>query len=112
MATERATKKIETTGGHEVVIKTYLTGREFNEIQAILIRDMKVSTAGKEARVEGFNPAAVEESNKKLLELAIVSVDGVRENCADIILDFPYTETQEVMDALEEISGKKKASGQ
>lgn len=111
MATERETKMLKTTGGHDIVYKSYLTGREFNEIQAILIRDVKLNAVGKEAHIEGFNPAAVEESNKKMLEVAIVSVDGSTQNCADAVLDLPYNETQEVMDALDEISGKKKVTG-
>lgn len=110
MATERETKTLKTTGGHEVVYKSYLTGREFNEIQAVLIKDVKFNAVGKDAQISGFDPSAIEASNKRMLEIAIVSVDGNTQNCADAILDLPYTETQEVMEVLDELSGKKKVS--
>lgn len=114
MSTERATRKFTTSGKHEVTIYTYLTGREFNEIQGVLIKDVKVSAIGQDAKIDGFNPAAVDEANKKLIELAVVSITGEgidsSKSVADLVLDLPYQETQEVMDVLDELSGKKKAS--
>lgn len=110
MDTKRETAELKTKGGHVIVHKTYLTGREFNEIQAVLMKDIKIDAIGATPTVQGFNASAIEESNKKMLELLVVSVDGKTENVADTILDLPYQETQEVVDALDAISGKKKAS--
>lgn len=110
MDTKRETKEFTTSGGHVIVHKTYLTGREFNEIQAVLMKDIKIDAIGASPQIQGFNAAAIEESNKKMLELVVVSVDGKTENVADLVLDLPYQETQEVTEALDAISGKKKAS--
>lgn len=75
---ERQTKELETPSGHKVVVKEYLTARE---MMPILKTASPTST-----------PAENIEKALKMMELAIVSVDGVAENCIETIQDFPLSD--------------------
>jgi hypothetical protein len=108
MENKRETKEFTTSGGHKIVYKTYLTGREFNEIQNVYLKDTKVEMAGKEMKVEGFSPSITFKANEKMLELLVESVDGVVTNVVDTILDLPNVETQEIIEIVGSISDKKK----
>jgi hypothetical protein len=72
---ERPTKTVETPSGHIIVIKEYITAREMMPI-------LKSATA---------TPTPADNIDKalKVLELAIVSVDGATENCVETVQDFP-----------------------
>lgn len=110
MATERETKKIK-VGSHEVEIKTYLTGREFNEIEKVLLSSAKVSTIGKEVHVDSFSPTAQQDANAKAIELLVVSLDSSTDDIANRVLELPHHEYLEVIAALDDVQGKKKATG-
>jgi hypothetical protein len=108
---ERETKTFTTKGGHEIVHKTYVTGRESNEIQKVLLKDVKIE-AGMGTKLSpfmsGFSAASITELNNKTIEILVVSVDGKKENVLDIVLDLPNTDYSEVVTALNEITGEKK----
>ena len=85
---------IKTTGGHEVVIKPFITGRE-----AVSLGDITAET------VEKRNVAILH----KTIEIMVVSVDGKKENCLSDVLDLPFKEYMEVNEKVQEMStGKKK----
>jgi len=108
MENTRPTKEITTTGGHKVVYKTYLTGREANEIQKVMLKNVTMELKGKEPSVSGFNGASIAELSDKTIELMVVSVDGSATNVLDALLDLPnkdYLEAKEMID--KEIAEKK-----
>ena len=109
MDTNRETKMIKTSGGHEVVLKTYATGREVGVIQSVYAGAAKMKMVGKEVVLDGFDATVEERAIAKTIELLVVSLDGKTENIVERIGDLPYKEYDEVIAALGEISGKKKA---
>lgn len=109
MSTDRPTKEIN-IGEHVVKMYTYATGREFNEIQAELMKDIKVGMGGGGApKMEGFTPVAVQDATKKTIALLVISLDGDASNVAERVLDLPQSEYAAITDALDEVSGKKKS---
>lgn len=106
---QRETKEIK-VGEHTVVIKTYCTGREANEIEQVYLAGTKVSMVGTTPTVDGFSPTVEQDANKKAIEVLVVSLDGTNDDLVNRILDLPNTEYVQIVAALGEISGKKKAS--
>lgn len=106
----RETKEFKTTGGNVIVYKSYITGRESNEIQKILLKDMKIEVG--EAKLSPFvgavSAANITELNNKTIELLVTLLNGTAENILDRILDLPNTEYAEISAKLNEISGDKK----
>ncbi len=107
METSRPQKELAVEG-HTIVYKTYCTGREYQQIEAVFLSGAKVDMIGKDVHIAGFNPLVEQEANKKMLELMVVSVDGKTENVVDLVLDLPHTAFTEVLDAIAVASGKKK----
>jgi hypothetical protein len=72
------TKELTTPNGHKVVMKQYVTGREFLSI-------------AKEAPASAATATNADNIEKglKMLALSIVSVDGVSDNVADVVQDLP-----------------------
>lgn len=105
---QRETKEFKTSGGHTIVHKTYATGREYNEIQNIYLKDAKVNVIGGVTRIEGFSANTDYETNKKAIELLVVSVDGDTSTFIEKILDLPVKEFNEAIDVLNDLMGKKK----
>lgn len=108
MENTRPTKEFTTKGGHVIVHKTYLTGREMNEIQKVMLKDVRMEMKGKEQNVSGFNATNITELNNKTIELMVVSVDGIKENAIDLILDLPNSDYTEVIQKIEEVTTEKK----
>jgi hypothetical protein len=83
---ERATKEITTPNGHKLVLKEYITAREFLPIAK--------SAPEKPTNAENI------ERGLSMIDLAVVSVDGVTEKVSEIIQDLPVEDftfiTQEV----------------
>jgi hypothetical protein len=109
MDTQRETKKVKTKGGFEIEYYSYATGREYNQIQDIYLKDAKMTMIGNDIKIDGFNPIAETEVNKKTIELLVVSLNGVAENIVDRIMDLPYHDYNEITEILGDVSGKKKA---
>jgi len=85
---ERETKNITTPSNHVVVLKTYLTGREVNDIKRTLFGSVSVERGedGKPVIPEYPLSLAIDRE-KKLLEYTVISIDGVKENAADKVQD-------------------------
>jgi hypothetical protein len=104
----REVKEVKTSGGHTLMIKTYATGREYNEIQNQVLKNAKVSLIGGQPVAEGITGSSQLDANKKAIELLVVSVDGKTDGALDLVLDLPASDYQEVVDTLNELLGKKK----
>lgn len=86
---ERATKTFKTESGKEVEVKEYLTGPENNQLKAALFDGITVGTEKDMDRMPLSNTFKREE---KLLEMAVVSFDGNKENVLERINELPSYE--------------------
>ena len=88
--TERETRNVTTPGNHVVVLKTYLTGREMNDIKRALFGSVSVERGEDGKPVVPQYPLALAiDRERKLLEYSIVSIDGSAENAAAKAEDLP-----------------------
>lgn len=85
---ERETKNVTTPGNHVIVLKTYLTGREVNDIKRALFGSVSIER-GEDGKplVPQYPLALAIDREKKLLEYTVVSLDGSADNAADKIQD-------------------------
>lgn len=85
---ERETRNVTTPGNHVVVLKTYLTGREVNDIKRALFGSVSVERSEDGKPVVPQYPLALAiDRERKLLECAVVSIDGSAENAASKVED-------------------------
>lgn len=84
---ERETRKIKTLSGKEVELKSYLTARERNELRNIYLSNMKVGIEEEVPVLKEIPGSMVEQAERKLIELVVVSYDGSQENILERILD-------------------------
>lgn len=91
----------------EVVLNTYITGREFEYVQEPLMKamDIKAGATGV-AQLGSIDISKVHESTHRLIEKMVVSVGGKTENVIDIVLDMPQTDYQFVIDKINELTKK------
>ena len=110
MDTQRPTREITTTNGHTVVLREFITGREQREIQQIFLRKVQMGKLTMdEPTINSFDASAVGEAQDKAVAFVVVSVDGNTEGVVDAVLNLQSQDTQEVIDAINEITaGKKK----
>lgn len=91
MEPTRETKTITSPGGHAVVLKTYLTAREAQQVDKALYDAIKLemgegglSEVKLGSQVSG---AWLVENEKQMLSVTIVSLDGKAENVYEALLD-------------------------
>lgn len=107
---QRTTTEIKTQHDYTVVMKDYITGREFNEIQNSYLEGAKVNVVDGKASIDGFDASAETKATDKMIGLMVVSVDGKTEDVINAVNDMRVEDYQEVIAKLNEISGKKKAN--
>jgi tartrate dehydratase alpha subunit/fumarate hydratase class I-like protein len=103
---DRETKKITTPGGRVIELRTYLTGREANQLKELLFADMKLNTADIESgkiAVDNIPASFLVKQEEKAIELLVVSLGGVTENAAQLVLDLPSADYDTVVEAVNEI---------
>jgi len=85
---ERETITIETPiEKHQVVLKSYLTGREKRSITSVFLRNAQIDAVGKDTAIKGMTGSVVEEAENTALSTVIVSIDGTAENIVERVLD-------------------------
>lgn len=110
---ERETREITTPiDNHKVVIKTYLTGREYREIENVFLSQAKVNSGGEQTG--SFDGSIVKVAEDKLIEQSIISIDGATDDLLNKALDFKNADFAFLVGQLNEmkygdISDKKKA---
>jgi len=88
---ERETKEFTTPGGRKLVVKTYLTAREVNNALKAIFGSQEVST--QDGVTQTKLPMVVGiERNIRLVEAAVVSLEGSTENLAERLQDLPSAE--------------------
>jgi hypothetical protein len=97
---ERETKTITTPGGHQVVLRTYLTGREANEIKAAMYAALKMNLEDAQAgkvSVSDVPGTFIAEQEQKALGYLLVSIDGDASAPVEKLLDLPAAEYEAVI---------------
>lgn len=108
---ERSTKIIKTPSGFEVVMKDYITGGEARAISNVFLEavEMKVSATGGENEISPIRADLANKSQDKVIEVLIISINGVKENIVNMFWDMPKEDCDFVLKELDEVqSGIKK----
>ena len=92
---ETTTKKITLASGKVVTLKTYITGRQVQSLTDGISEDLPKSK---------FN----QEVSNKSIELLVVAVDEKKENILDFVLDLPFDDYKEILEAVNAIVDPKK----
>jgi hypothetical protein len=97
---DRETREITTPGGHKVVLNAYLTGREANELKAVMFSALKMNMEDAQSgkvNVGDVPGTFLMDQEKKALGFLLVSIDGETQDVVDKLLDFPSTEYDAVI---------------
>ena len=108
---ERETKVFTTPGGHTVVLRTYLTGRESNELKAIMFSALKVNMDDAQTGKVGvgdIQSTFLIEQEHKALDYLVVSIDGDTTTPVEKLLDLPATEYDSVVKEANQIQNPTK----
>jgi len=87
----------------KVVIKEWLTGGEVEEISNVFLQDLSFDVKGR-ATSGKIKASLVSKSNDKAIEMAVVSVDGKKENVLSEIKNLRVEDYQFVIDEINRIS--------
>lgn len=86
MDTQRPTKEITTPiDGKKVILKEWVTGAEMRQIEAVYIEGANYdpnSTERPRMTAETYLRAS-----NKTIEMVVISVDGITENIADLVIE-------------------------
>lgn len=94
---ERTTHEITTPGGHQLAVKDYLTAREVNGVLTELFKAQEVSADEKAPRISMLVGI---QRNIRLVEAAVVSLDGSSDNLGDRLQDLPASEYTAILNAV------------
>jgi hypothetical protein len=113
---DRETTLLTTSNGHQIELKTYITGREKRAINEVFFREMEMRQKGNEHEISGIKGSVTFEAENKTFESVIQSItpanrERITEKKAmiDFLLDLPVDEYETVVAAVNEISNPKKA---
>jgi len=109
---DRETKEIVTPGGHKVMLRTYLTGREANELKAVMYSAFKMNMDDAQSGKVGMEKVSGEfmiEQEQKAIGLLLVSLDENTEDALNRLLDLPQTDYDAVKMEVEKITNPTKA---
>lgn len=104
---DRETREFTTPGGHTAVLKTYLTGREANELKSVLYGALKMSMGDAQsgnAHMGAISGDFLLEQERKAVSLVLASFDGSAENPLERLLDLPQTEYDAVKAEVDKIT--------
>lgn len=104
---ERETKEFITPAGHKVVLRTYLTGRESNDLKSVMFSAIKMNMedvqSGK-VNVGDVPGTFLVEQERKALDILVISIDGDTASPVDKLLDLPATEYDAVKAQIDKIT--------
>lgn len=104
---ERETTNIK-VGTHTFVAKTYLTAKENNAVQQAYFRNAKVEVVDQKPKINEFDPTVLYGVRLELIKQLIVDMDGSADKIVERCEDLPQTLFDELGDALDELTAKKK----
>ncbi len=80
-------KKIKTPAGKELILKPYMTARDRNSLRSVYLTGMKIENSEGELNFKEIPGGVIEEAEKKLIEISVLSYDGSTEKIVDRLLD-------------------------
>jgi len=101
---ERETKEFTTPGGLKLVVKTFLTGREVNEVLKKLFGAREISAQSDGSAAAKLPIATGIDRNVFLIEAAVVSFEGSAENILERILDLPAKEYTAILNEVKSLA--------
>lgn len=104
------THKITTPKDNRIVeIKDWITGREAEHIDELMYEAVAVKSdmAGKTDIGNIDLKKMISETNHRKITTFVVSVDDVKEDVLNKVLDMPETDTQFILDQIEDQRKKK-----
>lgn len=110
MARHEPTKTTITTpiNAHTVELKDWITGRDVENINGAFFEGTKIKpTATGTVEFSNIDLSKTTEVTHKTIEAWVLSVDGVRDNILEDVLNMHRDDYQAVIQAIEEL-GKKK----
>lgn len=103
---EREKKTIKTPiSGQEIVLKSWLTGREKREISNVFLSKAKFSGGKSNFDVEG---SALSELQDKQILIVVENINGSKENILEQVLDLKSEDYDFVIEKIEEVVNPKK----
>ena len=108
---ERETKEFITPGGRKIILRTYLTGRESNELKSVMFSALKMNMEDAQSgkvNVSDVPGTFLVEQERKALDILIVSIDGDTASPVDKLLDLPATEYEAVVKEVNAIQNPTK----
>lgn len=107
---ENNTKIIETpVDKHKIEIKTWITGGDRRALRNVYLDVSRIEMKGDEPEIKGLTGNIVEQAENKAIEIAVVSIDGSKENILKRILDMHEDDYEIVMQNIEKITKEKKS---
>ena len=107
----RETKTIKTpVDDHEVIFYAFVTGRERRELRDIYLDMMQVKSSMKGGRfvpeLQGsqVSPKLIKRAEDKMIEMLVISVNNVKENLVDKVLDMKSQDYDFVMEELNRLT--------
>jgi hypothetical protein len=104
---ERETKEFTTPGGRQVIVKTFLTAREVNNVLRQIFGSQEVSAQADGSPQAKLSMVVGIERNIKLIETAVVSLEGSTENLADRLQDLPAAEYTTILNEVKTLADGK-----
>jgi hypothetical protein len=108
---ERETRELTTPGGHKVVLRTYLTGREANDLKSVMYGALKMNMEDAQSgkvNVSDVPGTFLVEQERKALGFLLVSIDGNSTTPLEALLDLPASEYEAVKTEVDQIQNPTK----
>ena len=100
---EREIKEIVLpVSGSKVALSTWMTGGEWQEMQNELFAGMKINPM--EPQTGQFDGLMMAKASEKALELLVVSIDGVKEDCVKKLKEMHFKDYRFVVDEVNKIT--------
>jgi hypothetical protein len=103
---DRETIEFKTPANNVVVLRSYLSGKESNELKAIMYADLKIDASDAANGKVGLSeiPAAfMIKQEQKAMEFLLVSVNGISDGAITILENLPEAEYNAVLAEVQKI---------
>lgn len=108
-ATVRETKEV-VIEGHNLVVLTYITGREQRSVQVNLLDKLEVS-GGTAKELSGLKGSMMLDQRDEYVNIIVKSIDGKTDNTLEEVLNLPSKESDAIFQYVSNIvEGKEVAS--
>lgn len=93
---------------HKVEIKSWITGRDRRALRSVYLEASEVKISGDVPEIKEMSGKIIEQAENKMIEIAVVSIDGKKDKILDYILDMHDTDYEFVMKKINQVTSEKK----